>query len=161
MCAIIFPKEGANKCQKSQIRLFARFNFCLDLRTFRKCGNLRFFTLRTQLFLAGLTLPQISKYIIFLPTNICHSIIRSTYTVFRCLKYTCLAKKNSIRGKRSGSETLLFSLQIWGFAICRLSHRGNLRICDLRINHYKCWGPAHSLNLRICDCGISPKFAGL
>jgi hypothetical protein len=30
-----------------------------------------------------------------------------------------------------------FSLQICGFAICGLGYQGNLRICDLRINHYK------------------------
>jgi hypothetical protein len=38
----------------------------------------------------------------------------------------------------------------------------NLRICDLRINHYKFCGFAicrltHLRNLRICDCGMSPR----
>ncbi len=62
----------------------------------------------------------------------------------------------------SGSETLLFSLQIYGSTNCGLGHRGNLRICDLRINQYKfaiCW-LAHLRNVRICDCGINPRICG-
>jgi hypothetical protein len=38
---------------------------------------------------------------------------------------------------RSGSETLLFFLQICGFAICGQGHLGNMRICDLQINYSK------------------------
>ncbi len=41
----------------------------------------------------------------------------------------------NLRG--SGSETLFFSLQICGFAICGLGHHRNLRTCDLRIKHNK------------------------
>ncbi len=89
-----------------------------------------------QLFLAGLKLQEISKYIIFLPTNICpkccHSIIRSTYIVFRCLIYTCVAK-NSIRANDLDQKHCHFpckfedlrsadwvTKEICGFAICGL-----------------------------------------
>ncbi len=141
---------------KSQIRKLPHLRKVRKSRQKFKLANMRICNLRTQLFLAGLKLLQISKYIIFLRTNICpkcfHSIIRSTYIVFRCLKYTCVAKKQYQRQTSWIRNTAIIL--------------ANLRICDLRtesprINHYKCCGPAHSRNVWICVSGVSPKFADL
>jgi hypothetical protein len=94
------------------------------------------------LFLTDLKLPQIRKYIIFNLTNISlkcsHSNLRTTFNnmEFRSLKYSYEGKEN-IRGILyhcgPGLETLLFFLQMCGFAICGLGHQGSLWI-----NHYKC-----------------------
>ncbi len=40
----------------------------------------------------------------------------------------------------SGSETLLFFVEICGFSICGLGHQRSLRIFDLRMNHKKICG---------------------
>jgi hypothetical protein len=51
--------------------------------------------------------------------------------------------------------------------ICRLGHQGNLRVCDLRIYHYRFAGLQFAdwyttfRNLRICDCRMSTKICGL
>jgi len=58
-------------------------------------------------------------------------LLRQSYMAFRSLNYT-LANQCG-----SESETLPYSLQICGFAICGLVHKGNLWICDLRLNHNK------------------------
>ncbi len=57
------------------------------------------------------------------------TVLRQSYMALRSLNYT-LANQCG-----SESETLAFSLQICGFAICGLGHQGNLRICDLGKNH--------------------------
>jgi hypothetical protein len=54
-----------------------------------------------------------------------------------CKKCFCSEKILEVNQWESGSETLPFSLQICGFAICGLRHQGNLQICDLRINRNK------------------------
>jgi hypothetical protein len=73
-----------------------------------------------------------------------------------------LFRKSRIRklaNLRSGSETLLFFLQI-----CGLEHQGNLRIaiCGLIIKNFgfAICVPSHLRNLRICDCGMSPRICG-
>jgi hypothetical protein len=59
-----------------------------------------------------------------------------SYMAFRSLQYTYVGKKILEAYQcGSGSETLLFSLQIF----------------DLRINHYK---------FAICDCEMSPRSCG-
>ncbi len=73
--------------------------------------------------------------------------------------WICSANRKSAN-LRSGSETLLFSLQI-----CGLGHEGNLRIaiCGLIIKiifGFAICGPSHLRNLRICDCGMSPRICG-
>jgi hypothetical protein len=52
------------------------------------------------------------------------------------VKYSCVSKEN-ISGKtiRIWIRNTAFSMQFFGFAI--LEHQGNVRICDLRIIHYK------------------------
>ncbi len=90
--------------------------------------NLRICDLRTQLFVADLKLPQISKYIIFLLTNISlkcfHSNLRTTlsfqdslkqsYMAHRSIKYIYVSKKILEANQRgSGPETLPFSLRIF------------------------------------------------
>jgi hypothetical protein len=69
---------------------------------------------------------------------------------------------------RTGSETLLFFLQICGFAICGLIHQGNLRTCVLRINNYKfadceysICGLAHFRNLRFAKAEWAQEIADL
>ncbi len=75
---------------------------------------------------------------------------------FCSLKYTYVGKKDILEANqgRSGSHTLLFSLKICEFAVLGLEHQGNLRICDMRISHYK-FGDLVLRNeakyLRICD----------
>jgi hypothetical protein len=63
----------------------------------------------------------------------------TSYMIFRSLKYSYVDKESTLEANQcgSGSETMLLSLQICGFAIFGLGHQANLRICDLRINHYK------------------------
>jgi hypothetical protein len=111
--------------------------------------------LRTQLIFADFILPQIRKCIIFILTNIClkcsNSNLKTTfsfwdsfelhhYMALRSLKYSYVGKENITVDTNqcgSGSETLFFSMQICGFAICGQGQQGNVQICDLRSNHYK------------------------
>jgi hypothetical protein len=69
---------------------------------------------------------------------------------------------------RTGSETLLFSLQICGFAICGLIQQGNWRTYVLRINNYKfadcgfsICGLAHFRNLRFAKAEWAQEIADL
>ncbi len=89
-----------------------------------------------------------------------------SYMAYRSLKYTYVIKKIlELSQWWSSSETLLFSLQIWRFAICGLGHKGNLWLCELIItNLWICyfrtgtpkkfadlWLRNEPKNLRICD----------
>jgi len=83
-------------------------------------------------------------------------VLRQNYMAFRSQKYTYVTKKileqNQIR-------ITAYSLQICGFAICRRGHQGYFRVCDLRINHYKCadlrfadWHTSDIYGLAITEC---------
>ncbi len=65
-----------------------------------------------------------------------------------------LVGKENIRGKRIWIRNTAFSLQIFGFAICRLGRQGNLPICDLQINRV-------TKKLENCNCGMSPRIGKL
>jgi hypothetical protein len=103
-------------------------------------------------FFANLELPKIRNYIIFLLTKIsfkklCFKL-KTTFGFWESSetqlhdislsKMTYVVKKKILEANQmgSGSETLLFSLQIFGFAICGLGHQGILQ-SDLQIIHNK------------------------
>jgi hypothetical protein len=161
-----FISSWANPWRNSGLRklvyMFANFFADLiffDLQTFRKCGILRICDLWTQLLFADLKLLQIRKLIIFLRTNISlkgsHSTFKDDFWLlgqfWDRIKWKIL-EQNQIR-------ITAYSLQICGFAICRRGHQGYFRVCDLRINHYKCadlrfadWHTSDICELAIAEC---------
>jgi hypothetical protein len=82
-------------------------------------------------FFADRKLPQIGIFIIFLLTSISfkcsHSNSRTTFGFWKSFETELITEE---------TQCMLFSLQICRFSF--FGHQGNLRICDLRINHYNC-----------------------
>jgi len=145
------------------------------LRTFRKCGNLHFWDLRSVYFLlfANQTFCTILQMQIrfFILTSISIKMLsfkfRDDFWLLGQFWGTYyLVGKENIRGKRIWIRNTAFSLQIFGFAICRLGRQGNLPICDLQINRYNFddlrFADWHvSENFQTCDCGMSPRIGKL
>ncbi len=73
---------------RSANRKFADLNFCLDMRTFRKCSNLRICDLWAQVFFADLELQQIHNFSPFNTSLNCFRSNSRRLLEFLCLNYT-------------------------------------------------------------------------
>jgi hypothetical protein len=60
-----------------------------------------------------------------------------SFVAFRSLKYSNVGKKNVVEANHPAEPDQKHCLFLANLRICGLRHEGNLRICDLRFNHYK------------------------